>query len=137
MDQDIHDPHQRWDFLRGHQASKDEMFFQAQSFGLGFESRTPGSITDEQKFHFRALLNEGAGNSKEVVVAFQLKESRNLADDEIIWLEPKTGAKGEVIGGGEKGFKCKAAQDPGVLAGVSDASGEVLAPHGIGDYDKV
>jgi hypothetical protein len=137
MDKDIHDTYKRRDLLRRHQAREDKMLFQAKCLCLSFKSLTPGSIADKQEFYFRALLNEAGGNGKEVVMAFELEEARNLADDEIIGQEAKTGAEGEVIGGGEERFEGKAAQDRGVLGASPDASGEVLARHGFGDHNKV
>ena len=59
-------------------------FSDALAFGQIFKSLAPCAIADKQKFDLWILPDEFRRDGKQIVMAFELEQPRNFADDEIV-----------------------------------------------------
>lgn len=85
----------------------------------------------------RTTAHQFGSGGEEIVVAFQRKEPRDLADDEIVRVQAETFSQSGIVGGREKRREGKAAEDAGVLFAPSDPGGEILFGHRVGDADEM
>ena len=113
------------------------MLFKSERPDAVFEAPAPGAITHEQELDSRTTAHKPGRDGQQVVVALELEEAGDLADDDILRRETEPGAELEVVGGGEKRFKWEATEDLCELVQTSDAGGQVLLLHGLGHNNEV
>ena len=101
-------------------------FSKPRVFARCFKSPAPFAVADEQELDFRILADEFRRDGEQIVVALELEQPRDFADDEIAGGNSQLSAELQVIFRREKWFERKAAEDFGVLFRRADAGGEVL-----------
>ena len=137
VDEAIHQSHVSRDLGRRHQAGEDEVPCQARRSGHLLEPVAPWPVAHEQEADAWDLPDHLPRDGEDVVVAFELEETRDLADDEVAFAQPELRGERGVAPDREIRRQVEAAEDPRVLVGPSDTGGEVLFCHGIGHGDEV
>ena len=102
-------------FVRGNEAGENEMILKAERTDARLQTPAPGPAADEEEFQAGALADEAWGDVNQIVVAFELEEAGNDANDKIVRRDVEAGAPGGVVLGVEKGLEAEAAEDAGVL----------------------
>ena len=97
----------------------------------------PFAIADEQEFDFRISAHEFRRDGEQIIVALELEQPRDFADDEIVRRDAEGFAEFQIIFRRKKRFERKAAENFRVLLRPSDAGGEVLRFHRVGDDDEM
>lgn len=137
VDQDVHDSEEGGDVGRWHEAGEDEVPGETEPVDGGLEAGAVGAVADEEESEVGEFADEVRGGGDEVVVTLEGEEAGDGADDEVILGEAEAGAENGVGSGVEVGIEVEAADDAGVLGWETDAGGEVLTGHGLGDGDEV
>src|ERR1017187_4642441 len=135
MGQRVHDAHVARHFGRSDQAGKNKVFLQAKRTRAVFQPPAPRAVTHEKEFGAGTLPDEVWGDVQQVVMSFELEKAGDHANDEIVGREAETGAPDRVVLSVEKRLEGESAEDAGVLAGLAEAGGEVLAGHGLRHAD--
>ena len=96
------------------------------------------AIADEEEAGVGECLDDGWCGFDEVVMTFEVKESGDFAEDDVMWLESEFGADfGGWSLGSEKTVDVHTAVDGGVTFGCANAGCEVLGGHGVADGDEM
>ena len=101
------------------------------------KSPAPFAVADEQKFDLRISAHEFGRDGEQIIVALELEQPGDFADDEIIRRDAECFAKFQIIFRGKKRFEREAAENFRVLLRLPDAGGEILRLHRVGDDDEM
>src|SRR5882724_426891 len=137
MHERIHDADKFWNFTWRHKAGENEVISQAKFISHFFKSHAPSAIADEQKFDLWILADESGRDGEQIVVALELEEPGDFADDEIIRRDSQLLAQCHVIPRGEKRFQREGAENFCILFRPADSGGEILIFHRFGDDDEM
>src|SRR5436309_1555452 len=83
MHHDIHDGDVAGHVSGSNQSGEDEMFAEAAHACQFLEAVSPGAVANDEEFHLRTAFHELGRDGQQIVVALELEEASDFADDKV------------------------------------------------------
>src|SRR2546430_11577025 len=84
MDEDVHNADVARHFDGGNESGENEMPGQPDRAGPVFKTLAPGTVAHEQELHPRTAFQQLRRDRKQIVVAFELEQARDLPDHKVV-----------------------------------------------------
>lgn len=137
VDDDVHRVDQFGDAAGWNESAEDEAIGKAEVGDVALELAAQEAVANEQELGIRVSLDDGRCGSDDVLLAFEVKQASDLADDDVVGLQAEF-LSHDVSWSRrrQKRFDFHAAVDRHEFLARCDAGGDVLVGHGVAHADE-